>query len=114
MSVEQPSMHLVGTVVDEDWRPWYWRNCRSLDITVTLCLMPWDWHFRGQKDDQDGCDFMAYGYRLRIGPFIFAIEADIGNCSDYGIRGRFGLSEQTAWERADKYYAKRRRTGKGT
>lgn len=87
---------------DEE-RPWRWRNLRHAEIMVSIVPFPWDWHVqfcRSNDDDAGGC--YGVSWNAQIGPFCFGLHVTHGNCSAKGWRGRFGLSEDEAWERSSR------------
>lgn len=84
-------------------RPWRWRNCRSLFVSVTFAPLPWTWllgvdTYTEGGGDTGGC----YGrtWMLMLGPVSISVCAGIGNNSTGDWRARFGLSEEEAWERS--------------
>lgn len=80
----------------EDHKVWTWKNTRSIRISVSLFICPWDWFISYDKYT----NFDLWHTRLQLGPLTILINCDIGNSSAEGWRGRFGLSECEAWERS--------------
>jgi hypothetical protein len=77
-------------------RVWTWKNTRSVKISVSLFICPWDWFISYAKYT----DYELCNTRLQIGPFYLSFEFTIGNSSAEGWRGKFGLSECEAWDRS--------------
>jgi hypothetical protein len=81
-------------------RPWTWRNLRGLHLSVVFWPCPWQWHVASRIEHATYYEFSAH---LQIGPFEVGIFADTGNVSSESPwRARFGLSDDEAWERADR------------
>lgn len=80
---------------------WHWRNCR--DIGFSIHFWPLTWRFGFERD----ADVYGGDWRLQLGPIMFTLSANIGNCSS---ENRFeawrGLSEVEAVDRANMFEAK--------
>jgi hypothetical protein len=88
---------------DEAPRPWRWRNCRAIRLSISFSPLPWTWGL-GVWNTCNGGEHCGgcYGkhWGVVIGPLCFSAEADHGNISTGDWRARFGLSEEEAWERS--------------
>lgn len=88
---------------DEAPRPWRWRNCRSLFVSITFAPLPWTWRMDAGTE-ADGGEHVGgcYGrtWFVMCGPFGITLTAGIGNISEDDWRARFGLSEEEAWDRS--------------
>lgn len=75
---------------------WYWRNLRSIGFGFEF--WPWPWAFTWGRD----ADVYGGQSYLCLGPFVFAIKYNIGNCSADWPANIGALSEAEAWERVER------------
>ena len=83
--------------MDEEYRPWRWRNLREMEISLSLLIFPWQWRFHWER-------VLAYDLwhaDVIVGPLHLQAWASYGNCSTGDWRARFGLSDSEAWERSE-------------
>ena len=77
---------------------WHWRNCRS--VYLSIIFAPFDWRLLAWRQED------VYGGSMAacIGPVIFELRYDIGDCSaEHGLQRLIGLSENEAYERACRW-----------
>lgn len=76
--------------------PWRWRNCRHVEVSCHLHLLPTSWRFRTW--------WQSEVYSLAAGIHLWFVSihlwCGIGDKSDPTWRGRLSLSDAEAWHRA--------------
>lgn len=77
---------------------WHWRNCRDIGISVHFFPLSWRLGFVREADVYGG------DWAVEVGPLIFTLHANIGNCSSANrFEAWLGLSEAEAYERASRF-----------